>query len=89
MLQKPNEKNRDLIVNINGKLVHRDQAGIIDQHRVAEQFCHGLCLVGEGLRKSQTLKFRHFDLWSGHLDAQALEVRGKGLVFRRVCRDQS
>src|SRR5947209_11028942 len=28
MLQKFNEKNRDLIVNINGKLVHRDQAGI-------------------------------------------------------------
>jgi branched-chain amino acid aminotransferase len=26
MLQKFNEKNRDLIVNINGKLVHRDQA---------------------------------------------------------------
>jgi branched-chain amino acid aminotransferase len=28
MLQKPNEKNRDLLVNINGKLVHRDQAGV-------------------------------------------------------------
>ena len=28
MLQKSNEKNRDLIVNINGKLVHRDQAGV-------------------------------------------------------------
>ena len=28
MLQQPNEKNRDLIVNINGKLVHRDQAGV-------------------------------------------------------------
>jgi branched-chain amino acid aminotransferase len=28
MLQKPNEKNRDLIVNINGRLVHRDQAGV-------------------------------------------------------------
>src|SRR4051812_2683790 len=28
MLQKPNEKNRDLIVNIDGRLVHRDQAGI-------------------------------------------------------------
>jgi branched-chain amino acid aminotransferase len=28
MLQTFNEKNRDLIVNINGKLVHRDQAGI-------------------------------------------------------------
>lgn len=28
MLQRFNEKNRDLIVNINGRLVHRDQAGI-------------------------------------------------------------
>ncbi|HEU4516233.1 MAG TPA: aminotransferase class IV [Steroidobacteraceae bacterium] len=28
MLQKFNEKNRDLIVNISGKLVHRDEAGI-------------------------------------------------------------
>jgi branched-chain amino acid aminotransferase len=28
MLQKFNEKNRDLIVNINGRLLHRDEAGI-------------------------------------------------------------
>ena len=28
MLQKFDERNRDLIVNINGKLVHRDQAGV-------------------------------------------------------------
>ncbi len=28
MLQQFNEKNRDLIVNINGKLVHRDEAAI-------------------------------------------------------------
>jgi len=28
MLQQFNEKNRDLILNINGRLVHRDQAGI-------------------------------------------------------------
>jgi branched-chain amino acid aminotransferase len=28
MLQQFNEKNRDLIVNINGQLVHRDKAGI-------------------------------------------------------------
>src|SRR5438046_8200949 len=28
MLQKFNEKNRDLIVNINGRLIHRDEAGI-------------------------------------------------------------
>jgi branched-chain amino acid aminotransferase len=28
MLQRLNERNRDLIVNINGRLVHRDEAGI-------------------------------------------------------------
>ena len=28
MLQKFDERNRDLIVNINGQLVHRDQAGV-------------------------------------------------------------
>jgi len=28
MLQKFDERNRDLLVNVNGKLVHRDQAGI-------------------------------------------------------------
>ena len=28
MLQKFNEKNRDLQININGKLLHRDEAGI-------------------------------------------------------------
>ncbi|MEO1862204.1 MAG: aminotransferase class IV, partial [Verrucomicrobiia bacterium] len=28
MLQKFNEKNRDLIININGKLLHRDEAAI-------------------------------------------------------------
>src|SRR3954470_15704976 len=28
MLQRFNEQNRDLVVNINGRLVHRDQAGV-------------------------------------------------------------
>ena len=28
MLQKFDERNRDLFVNINGELVHRDKAGI-------------------------------------------------------------
>jgi branched-chain amino acid aminotransferase len=28
VLQKFNPKNKDLIVNINGKLVHRDKAGV-------------------------------------------------------------
>ena len=28
MLQKFNPKNKDLIVNINGRLAHRDEAGV-------------------------------------------------------------
>ena len=28
MLQKFNEKNRNLIVNIGGRLAHRDEAGV-------------------------------------------------------------
>src|SRR5437764_2861587 len=28
MLQKFNEKNRDLLININGRLLHRDEAGV-------------------------------------------------------------
>ena len=28
MLQQFNEKNRDLVVNVNGRLLHRDEAGI-------------------------------------------------------------
>src|SRR5437899_9379142 len=28
MLQKFDERNRDLVVNINGQLIHRDQAGV-------------------------------------------------------------
>ena len=46
MLQTFNEKNRDLIVNINGKLVHRDEAGISPFDSVVQ----GGDAVWEGLR---------------------------------------
>lgn len=46
MLQKFNEKNRDLIVNINGNLVHRDQAGVSPFDSVVQ----GGDAVWEGLR---------------------------------------
>jgi branched-chain amino acid aminotransferase len=46
MHQKFNEKNRDLIVNINGNLVHRDQAGISPFDSVVQ----GGDAVWEGLR---------------------------------------
>lgn len=46
MLQSFNEKNRDLIVNINGRLVHRDQAGVSPFDSVVQ----GGDAVWEGLR---------------------------------------
>src|SRR5438309_9789483 len=46
MLQKFNPKNRDLIVNINGQLMHRDEAGISPFDSVVQ----GGDAVWEGLR---------------------------------------
>jgi branched-chain amino acid aminotransferase len=46
VLQQFNEKNRNLIVNINGKLVHRDQAGVSPFDSVVQ----GGDAVWEGLR---------------------------------------
>src|SRR5262245_50067397 len=46
MLQKANEKNRDLIVNITGQLVHRDQAAVSPFDSVVQ----GGDAVWEGLR---------------------------------------
>ena len=46
MLQTFNEKNRDLLVNINGQLIHRDQAGISPFDSVVQ----GGDAVWEGLR---------------------------------------
>src|SRR5678816_3094678 len=46
MLQQFNEKNRNLIVNINGKLVHRDHAGVSPFDSVVQ----GGDAVWEGLR---------------------------------------
>jgi branched-chain amino acid aminotransferase len=46
MLQKFDERNRDLIVNINGRLVHRDKAGVSPFDSVVQ----GGDAVWEGLR---------------------------------------
>src|SRR6188508_2990322 len=46
MLQKFNDKNRDLVVNINGKLVHRDEAAVSPFDSVVQ----GGDAVWEGLR---------------------------------------
>ncbi len=60
MLQQFNEKNRDLIVNINGKLVHRDEAGVSP----FDSSVQGGDAVWEGLR---LYKGRIFKL-TEHLD---------------------
>jgi branched-chain amino acid aminotransferase len=54
MLQQFNEKNRDLLVNINGKLVHRDQAGISPFDSAVQ----GGDAVWEGLRLYKGKIFR-------------------------------
>ena len=46
MLQKFNEKNRDLLVNINGRLIHRNEAGVSPFDSVVQ----GGDAVWEGLR---------------------------------------
>ena len=60
MLQKFDERNRDLVVNINGKLIHRDKAGISPFDSAVQ----GGDAVWEGLR---LYKGRIFKL-DEHLD---------------------
>jgi len=60
MLQKFDERNRDLKVNINGKLVHRDQAGVSPFDSVVQ----GGDAVWEGLRLYNGRIFRLIE----HLD---------------------
>src|SRR5437762_10045720 len=71
MLQRFNERNRDLIVNINGQLVHRDQAGISPFDSAVQ----GGEAVWEGLRLYHSRIFKLHE----HLDrlersAQALSM---------------
>src|SRR6185503_12981778 len=65
MLQREDPRNRDLIVNINGKLVHRDEAGISPFDSAVQ----GGDAVWEGLRVYNGRIFRleqHLDrLYSG------------------------
>src|SRR5579871_5186433 len=69
MLQKFNEKNRDLIVNINGRLVHRDQAGVSPFDAVVQ----GGDAVWEGLRLYDGRIFKLIE----HLD----RLRGSALAL--------
>ena len=54
MLQKFNQKNRDLLININGKLLHRDEAGISPFDSAVQ----GGDAVWEGLRVYDRKIFR-------------------------------
>src|SRR5437588_3635361 len=74
MLQKIDEKNRDLVVNINGRLVHRDQAGISPFDSAVQ----GGDAVWEGLRLYQGRIFKLHE----HLDR--LERSAKALSFAEI-----
>src|SRR5215207_2849715 len=72
MLHKFNERNRDLIVNINGKLVHRDQAGVSPFDSAVQ----GGDAVWEGLRLYGGRIFKlteHLDRLRGSALALAFE----------------
>src|SRR5438552_4170197 len=74
MLQKFDERNRDLLVNINGELVHRDKAGISP----FESAVQGGDAVWEGLRlyNGRVFKLRE------HLDR--LERSARALSFAEI-----
>src|SRR3984893_1070485 len=72
MLQKFNEKNRDLTVNINGRLVHRDDAGISPFDSAVQ----GGDAVWEGLR---LYNGRIFKL-NEHLDRLERSARALSIV---------
>jgi branched-chain amino acid aminotransferase len=74
MLQKFNEKNKDLQVNINGKLVHRDQAGISPFDSAVQ----GGDAVWEGLRVYNGRIFRLGE----HLDR--LRHSAQALAFAEI-----
>jgi branched-chain amino acid aminotransferase len=74
MLQQFNEKNRDLIVNINGRLMHRDEAGISPFDSVVQ----GGDAVWEGLRLYNGRIFKLHE----HLDR--LERSARALSFLEI-----
>jgi len=74
MLQQFNEKNRDLIVNIDGRLVHRDEAGISPFDSVVQ----GGDAVWEGLRLYDGRIFKLHP----HLDR--LERSARALSFPEI-----
>jgi branched-chain amino acid aminotransferase len=74
MQQKFNERNRDLIVNINGRLVHRDEAGVSPFDSVVQ----GGDAVWEGLRVYDGRIFQLVE----HLDR--LRSSAQALAFAEI-----
>jgi branched-chain amino acid aminotransferase len=74
MLQRFDERNRDLVVNINGRLVHRDQAGVSPFDSVVQ----GGDAVWEGLRLYSGRIFR----LEQHLDR--LVDSARALAFAEI-----
>src|SRR5262245_32568612 len=74
MLQKFDERNRDLIVNINSQLVHRDKAGISPFDSAVQ----GGDAVWEGLRLYNGRIFKLHE----HLDR--LENSARALAFGEI-----
>src|SRR5215475_14247411 len=74
MLQQFNEKNRNLLVNINGRLVHRDEAVVSPFDSVVQ----GGDAVWEGLRLYSGRIFR----LNEHLDR--LRSSALGLAFTQI-----
>jgi len=74
MQQRFNERNRDLIVNVNGRLVHRDEAGVSPFDSVVQ----GGDAVWEGLRLYQGRIFR----LERHLERLAHSA--KALAFAQI-----
>jgi len=86
MLQQFNEKNRDLIVNINGQLVHRDKAGISPFDSAVQ----GGDAVWEGLRLYDERIFKlHEHLDRLHRSATALsfsEIPSREKIIEEIKR---
>ncbi|MBZ0173344.1 MAG: aminotransferase class IV, partial [Phycisphaerales bacterium] len=74
MLQTFNEKNRDLLVNINGQLLHRDKAGVSPFDSAVQ----GGDAVWEGLRVYDGRIFKLTE----HLDR--LVSSAKALAFETI-----
>src|SRR5437773_3401195 len=78
MLQHFNEQNRDLLVNINGRLIHRDQAGISPFDSAVQ----GGDAVWEGLR---LYRGRIFKL---HEHLARLRSSAQALAFAEIPTDE-